>query len=312
MRIVFMGTPDFAAVCLNKLIESSHDVVAVFTQPDKPVGRKQILTPPDVKVCAQNHGINVYQPEKLKNSDNLSIINELNPDIIVVVAYGKLLPKEILTSAPYGCINVHASLLPLYRGAAPIQWAVLNGDKETGISIMQMDEGLDTGDILYVEKTNIGENETSAELFDRLSVIGADALIKTLDKLQKGNLNPIKQNDIVTQYASMINKSMCAIDWRKSAFEIHNQVRGLQTWPVATTVIDKKTVKVHKTFHTDITSDKYGTVVDNKDRLIVCCGDGKCLELVELQPEGKKKMTANAYLQGHKIEIGSILGDVNE
>lgn len=312
MRIVFMGTPDFAVPCLEKLIEKSHDVVAVFTQPDKPVGRKQIMTPPDVKVCAEKHNIKVYQPEKIKGSDAPQIIRDLKPDVIIVVAYGKILPKEILDIAPYGCINVHASLLPLYRGAAPIQWAVLNGDRQTGVSIMQMDEGLDTGDVLYVEKTDIGENETSAQLFDRLSVIGANALVYTLDKLLNGNITRVKQEDVETQYASMIDKSMCPIDWKKSAFEIHNQVRGLQTWPVATTTIDGKTFKIHKTLHTDITANKCGSVVDNNDRLVVCCGDGKCLEIVELQPEGKKKMSANAYLQGHKIEINTVLGDTNE
>lgn len=312
MRIVFMGTPDFAVPCLEKLIECSHDVVGVFTQPDRPVGRKQILTPPPVKVCALEHNINVYQPEKIKNSNALDIINDLKPDVIIVVAYGKILSKEILTAAPYGCINVHASLLPLYRGAAPIQWAVLNGDKQTGVTIMQMDEGLDTGDILYVEKTDIDIEETSASLFDRLSQIGADALVKTLDELQAGNITPVKQPNVQTQYASMINKSMCPIDWTKSAFEIHNQVRGLQTWPVATTQIGSKTVKIHKTAHTNITADKPGYVVDNNGRLIVCCGDGKCLEILELQPEGKKKMCANAFLQGHKIEIGKFLGDTNE
>lgn len=309
MRIVFMGTPDFAVPCLEKLISSGHNVVGVFTQPDKPVGRKQILTPPDVKVCAEKYNIPVYQPEKIKGSNTPEIIKELQPDVIVVVAYGKILPKEILTSAPYGCINVHASLLPLYRGAAPIQWAVLNGDSETGVTIMQMDEGLDTGDILSVIKTPIDENETSAMLFDRLSVIGADALIDTLKDLQENKIMPVKQPDTDTQYASMISKAMCPINWNDSAQKIHNQVRGLQTWPVATTLINSKTFKIHKTLLTDIYSDKIGEIVDNNSRLIVCCGDKRCLEICELQAEGKKKMTANAYIQGHKLEIGTKLGE---
>lgn len=309
MRIVFMGTPDFAVPCLEKLISSGHNVVGVFTQPDKPVGRKQILTPPDVKVCAEKYSIPVYQPEKIKGSNAQEIIKELQPDIIIVVAYGKILPKEILTSVPYGCINVHASLLPLYRGAAPIQWAVLNGDSETGVTIMQMDEGLDTGDILSVVKTPIDENETSAMLFDRLSLIGADALIDTLEALQENKITPVKQPDTDTQYASMISKAMCPINWNDSAQKIHNQVRGLQTWPVATTLINSKTFKIHKTLLTDIHSDKIGEIVDNNSRLIVCCGDGRCLEICELQAEGKKKMTANAYIQGHKLEIGTKLGE---
>ena len=267
MRIVFMGTPDFAVPCLEALIGAGHEIVGVFTQPDKPVGRKQILTPPDVKVCAEKYNLPVFQPEKIKGSNASQIIAELKPDVIVVVAYGKILPKEILNAAPYGCINVHASILPLYRGAAPIQWAVLNGDKETGVSIMQMDEGLDTGDVLSVAKTSIGENETSAELFDRLSLIGAKALVDTLFELQQGNVHPTKQPDVKTQYASMINKSMCPINWNDSAQKIHNQVRGLQTWPVATTLINSKPFKIHKTLLTDIYSDKIGEIVDNNSSL---------------------------------------------
>lgn len=304
-----MGTPDFAVPCLEKLIEVGHNVVGVFTQPDKPVGRKQILTPPEVKVCATEHSIPVYQPEKIKGSNALDIINELAPDVIIVVAYGKILPKEILDAAPYGCINVHASLLPLYRGAAPIQWSILNGDSETGVSIMQMDEGLDTGDILYMEKTPIEENETSEELFDRLSVIGANALVKALDDISNGNVTRTKQPDVETQYASMINKSMCPINWNDSSIKIHNQVRGLQTWPVAITTINGKNLKIHKTIHTDVAGNKAGEIVDNKGRLVVCCGDNKCLEILELQLDGKKRMETKAFLQGNNIEIGTVLGE---
>ncbi|WP_177918785.1 methionyl-tRNA formyltransferase [uncultured Eubacterium sp.] len=309
MRIVFMGTPDFAVPCLEALIKAEHQVVGVFTQPDKPVGRKQILTTPEVKACALKYEIPVYQPEKIKGSNAVEIINELKPDVIIVVAYGKILPKEILTSAPFGCINVHASLLPLYRGAAPIQWAVLNGDKKTGVTVMQMDEGLDTGDILSMVETTIGENETSAELFDRLSVMGANALIDTLENVEAGTAVRTKQPQADTQYASMIDKSMCPINWNDDAQKIHNQVRGLQTWPVATTMINSKQFKIHKTLLTDITSDKKGEIVDNNSRLIVACGDGRCLEICELQAEGKKRMTANAYLQGHKLEIGTKMGE---
>lgn len=309
MNIVFMGTPDFAVPCLNKLIEAGHHICCVFTQPDKPVGRKQILTPPPVKELAEKFDIPVYQPKKIKDSNALEIIKSYNPDVNIVVAYGKILPNEILNSAKYGSINVHASLLPKYRGAAPIQWAVLNGDKKTGVSIMQMDEGLDTGDILYVEETPIGENETSAELFDRLSIIGADSLIKTLTLLENDELAPKKQPEGDGFYACMIDKSMCDIDWSDSTEHIHNKVRGLQTWPVASTTINNKKLKIHKTVISGKTSDKAGMVVDNKGVLSVCCGDGKCLDILELQLDGKKRMDAKSFLQGNKIEIGSVLGD---
>lgn len=309
MNIVFMGTPDFAVPCLEELINAGHNVSAVFTQPDKPVGRKQILTPPEVKVCALEHKIPVYQPKKIKGSNTLEIINDVNPDVIIVVAYGKILQKEILEAARFGCINVHASILPYYRGAAPIQWAVLNGDKETGVTIMQMDEGLDTGDILYLEKTEIGENETSAELFDRLSVIGAKALIKTLVELENGKIISQKQPDIETTYASMINKSMCNIDWNNSAKDVHNQVRGLQTWPVAITTINGKNLKIHKTVHCDKKGSNAGQIVDINDNIVVCCGDGNCLEILEVQLEGKKRMETKAFLQGNKLQVGTILGE---
>lgn len=309
MRIVFMGTPDFASACLEKLVLSKHDVVGVFSQPDKPVGRKQVLTPTDVKACALKYDIPVYQPEKIKGSNALEIINELNPDIIVVVAYGKILPSDILHSAKFGCINVHASLLPYYRGAAPIQWAVLNGDEKTGVSIMQMDEGLDTGDVLYVEETEIGENETSAELFDRLAEICADALLKTLDMIEQGNVNPQKQPEGDFGYAKMISKDMCPIDWNKSAEEIHNQVRGLQSWPVAITSVNGKNLKIHKTVKTSVKGNNAGKIVDNNKKLVVSCGDGNCLEILELQLDGKKRMDAKSFLLGNNIEIGTVLGE---
>ena len=304
-----MGTPDFAVPCLEKLNNSKHDVVGVFSQPDKPVGRKQIMTAPPVKAFALENDIPVFQPERIKNSNALEIINELNPDIIVVVAYGKILPAEILGAAKFGCINVHASLLPKYRGAAPIQWAVLNGDKKTGVSIMQMDEGLDTGDVILVRECEIGENETSAELFEKLSTIGADALVESLELLESGNAVFKKQPEGDFGYASMISKELCPIDWKKSAQEIHNQVRGLQNWPVATTTINSKKVKIHKTILSDIKGNKAGEIVDNNKRLVVSCGDGNCLEILELQAEGKKRMDAKSFLLGNKVEINTVLGD---
>lgn len=308
MRIVFMGTPDFSVPCLEKLIEN-HSVVGVFTQPDKPVGRKQILTPPPVKELALKHDIPVFQPEKIKGSNALEIINELKPDAIIVVAYGKILPPYILTAAKYGCINVHASLLPKYRGAAPIQWAVLNGDSETGVCIMQMDEGIDTGDIIAVKKTPIDPDETSEQLFERLSVLGADTLIETLKAVEAGKVEPTPQPKGDFGYAKMISRELCPIDWSKSALEIHNQVRGLQTWPVAITTLNGKNIKIHKTKIIDFPADSPGKIVDNNKRLIVSCGDNKCLEIKELQAEGKKRMDSKAFLLGNKVEIGTVLGE---
>uniref|UniRef100_UPI004025E7D1 methionyl-tRNA formyltransferase n=1 Tax=Eubacterium sp. TaxID=142586 RepID=UPI004025E7D1 len=308
MKIVFMGTPDFAVPSLKKLVENKYEIEAVFTQPDKKVGRKQVLTPPEVKKTALEYDIPVYQPQTLKSGEAEEIIKGINPDIIIVIAYGKILPKQILNIPKYGCINVHASLLPKHRGAAPIQWAVLNGDKKTGVCIMQMDEGLDTGDVLNIVETEIGINETSAELFDRLSEIGASALIDTLKDIESGNITPIKQMGD-SCYASMIDKSLSEIDWNKDAFEIHNKIRGLQTWPCAQTKINGKEVKIHKSVLTDIVSElKAGSVYQADKKLLVVCGDGKCIEILEIQPSGKKKMDIKSFLAGNKLEKGSLVG----
>lgn len=309
MRIIFMGTPDFAVPCLESLIDAGHNVAAVFTQPDKPVGRKQILTPSPVKACAVSHNIKVYQPEKIKNSNALEIINSINPDVIIVVAYGKILPKEILNAAKFGCINVHASLLPKYRGAAPIQWSILNGDEETGVCVMQMEEGIDTGDILLVRKTPIDINETSAELFDRLSQIGADALIDALKLVEKGEVCPTPQPKGDFGYAKMIDRSLCPIDWSKSALDVHNKVRGLQTWPVAVTTLNGMNLKIHKTVLSNADASTPGTVVENNKKLVVSCGDGKCVEILELQLDGKKRMNTKSFLLGNKIDLGTVLGE---
>ena len=244
MKIVFMGTPDFAVDCLEALVNSEHEVVAVFSQPDKPQGRKQILTAPEVKVCAQKYNIPVYQPATLKNGEAAELLRELAPELIVVVAYGKLIPQEILDIPKYGCVNVHGSLLPELRGAAPIQWAVINGLEETGVTTMQLDAGLDTGDVLLVKKTKIEENETSGELFDRLKVLGSEVLMETIEAMLKGELKPEKQDDSKSTYASMLNKSFSPVDWSKSAKDVHNHIRGLEPWPVATTVINGRPVKL--------------------------------------------------------------------
>lgn len=304
MKIIYMGTPDFAVPALKSLASSEHEVCAVFTQPDKPRGRKQILTPPDVKICAQSLDIPVYQPDSIKNSDALEVINSYNPDVIVVVAYGKLLPKAVLDAPKFGCVNIHGSLLPKYRGAAPIQQSVLNGDKVTGITTMLMDIGMDTGDILLKKETEIGENETSGELFDRLALLGGELILKTLSALEKGEITPQKQDEGLATHTSKIDKSLCPLDFSKSAFEVHNKVRGLNPWPVATAKICGKNVKIFST-RLCSNSGKIGEVL-SINPFVVGCGENS-VEILELQPEGKKRMTADAFLAGHRIEIGEII-----
>lgn len=309
MNIVFMGTPDFTVPALEALYKSKHNIAGVFSQPDKPVGRKQVLTPPPVKAFAVQNGLSVYQPNSLKNDDSYELIQKLNPDIIIVAAYGKILPKNILDFPEYGCVNIHASLLPKYRGAAPIQWAVINGDKKTGITIMKMAEGLDTGDMILVDKTEIGENETSAELFDRLAEQGAVSLLKALDMLENGSVEFTSQDDALSTYAVKITKALSPIDWSKSASEVHNLVRGLQTWPCASTIIDGKEFKIHKTVLSLKTGNKPGEIVDNKGVLTVCCGDGCCVDVLEIQPQGKKKMDIKSFFAGNKLELGTVIGE---
>ncbi len=309
MNIVFMGTPDFDVPALEALYKSKHNIVGVFSQPDKPVGRKQVLTPPPVKAFAVQNGLSVYQPNSLKNDDSYELIKKLNPDIIIVAAYGKILPKNILDFPEYGCVNIHASLLPKYRGAAPIQWAVINGDKKTGITIMKMAEGLDTGDMILVDKTEIGENETSAELFDRLAEQGAVSLLKALDMLENGSVEFTSQDDALSTYAVKITKALSPIDWSKSASEVHNLVRGLQTWPCASTIIDGKEFKIHKTVLSLKNGNKPGEIVDNKGVLTVCCGDGCCVDVLEIQPQGKKKMDIKSFFAGNKLELGTVIGE---
>lgn len=305
MNIVFMGTPDFAVPSLEKLAQH-YNVMAVFTQPDKPVGRKMILTPPDVKVCAEKLNIPVYQPEKLRNSDSFDIISKMNPDVIVVVAYGQILPENILNIPKYGCINIHGSLLPKYRGAAPIQWAVLNGDKKTGVTTMYMEKGLDTGDILLVDEYEIDINDTAGDVFNKLAEMGGELILKTLDKAEKGELTPIKQDDSQSSYAKMLDKSLCNIDFNKSAAEVHNQVRGLSPWPVATTSYNGKVLKI---FETRLTKGKgkAGEIISINPLTVACGEDAVIVNILQMQ--GKKKMDSKAFLQGHKLEIGTIIGE---
>lgn len=309
LNIIFMGTPDFAVPALKKLIGSEHNVLSVFTQPDKPVGRKHVITPPAVKQYAAAEKIPVYQPDSLKTGEAYDIIKRYSPDLIVVAAYGKILPTEILNEPKYGCVNIHASLLPKYRGAAPIQRAILNGDSETGVCLMKMEEGLDTGDILLEQKTDILPDETSKELFDRLSIIGADLLIKGIDLLENGEIMPVKQDDSKATTAEKITKALSPIDWNDPAAKIHNQVRGLEPWPCAETVICEKKVKIHKTALSDKIGNKAGMIVDNKNALTVCCGDGKCVDIILLQPNGKKTMDIKSFLSGYRINIGDVLSN---
>ena len=303
-----MGTPDFAVEPLKALVENGYEVCGVVTQPDKPVGRKAVLTAPPVKVQAEEFGIKVYQPQTLKNGEGMEILREHNPDIVVVVAYGKILPKDFLEYAKYGCINIHGSILPKYRGAAPIQRCVLDGEEYAGVTSMQMDVGLDTGDMLLVEKTKIGENETAGELFDRLAPMGAELLIKTLIAIEKGEVTPQKQNDEESTYASMLDKTMSPVDFNKSAKEVHNQIRGLDPWPVALTYLEGKTLKLFRSTVSEVLNGgKAGETKTLKNGLAIFCGDGKAVVVSEVQFEGKKRMNAADFLRGHPIPDGTIL-----
>ena len=303
MRVLFMGTPDFAVPCLESLINSNFDIVGVFTQPDKPRGRNQKLTEPDVKVCALKYGLDVYQPKTLKTQESFELIKNLDPDVIVVVAYGKILPKAILDFPKFGCINVHASLLPKYRGAAPIQWSVINGEKETGVTIMKMDEGIDTGDILMVEKMPVGLFDTSESMFEKLSLLGAKTLVTVLKKLEKGELEPIKQDNSQAVYSPMIEKSMGKIDWKKSSEDVHNLIRGMYSWPIAYTYYKGKMLKIYSSKPSGL-SGRPGEVL-SLSPFIIGCAD-KSVEIIQLQLEGKKRMDAYAFLMGQNIEKGYI------
>ncbi len=299
MRIVFMGTPDFSVPCLRALIESKHEVVGVICQPDKPVGRKQILTPPPVKTEALSHDLRVLQPATLRNGAGRAILEELQPDLVIVVAYGKILPPDFLSYPKYGCVNVHASLLPRYRGASPIHWAILNGDSETGVTTMQMDEGMDTGDILLVKKVPIGPDDTAEELFETLSHVGAAAMLETIEAVEAGALHPVRQDNSKAVNVGLLTKQLGEIDWSKPAQQIHNQIRGLFSWPGAYTYWNGTVLKIHKArLSTQSCSKAPGTVVQTKGGLLVACGDGRCVELLEVQLAGKKRLDAMAFLNG--------------
>lgn len=301
-----MGTPDFAVPCLERLIEAGHEIAAVFTQPDKPRGRKQTLTPPEVKVCALEHGLTVYQPKTLRDGEAMGMIKEIDPACIVVAAYGKILPKEILDLPQYGCINVHGSLLPKYRGSAPIQWSVINGDKETGVTIMQMAQGVDTGDMLYQKAIPINIDDTAESMFNKLSDLGGEMIVEALDKLERGELTAIKQDEALATHAPMLDKTISVIDWHKSALEVHNLVRGLYSWPIAQTTLHGKMLKIYRASLGKGNGDP-GTVIAT-DPLTIACSEGAVV-IEELQLEGKKRMDAKTFLIGHPLRIKEKLGE---
>lgn len=307
MKIIFMGTPDFAAASLEALIDSRHEIQAVVTQPDKPKGRKGELTPSPVKVVAEEKGIKVYQPLKVRDEEFVETLRAYNPDVIVVVAFGQIIPLSILKMPKFGCVNIHGSLLPKYRGAAPIQWAVLDGEKETGITTILMDEGIDTGDILLKKTIKIDTDETSGSLFDKLMALGAETILETLDELEKGSLTPIKQGESPTAYAKMLTKAMGLIDFTRPAKELDCFVRGMDPWPSAYTLLSGKTLKLWNVRPVE-GSGKAGSVIDiGKESFTIACGEG-AIEVLEVQLEGKKRMSAGDFLKGSTLNIGQELG----
>lgn len=311
LRIVFMGTPDFACPTLTRLIDRGEDVIAVVTQPDRPKGRGQKLVPPPVKVIAEEHGIPVLQPLKVRVPEVVAHIRELNPDLIVVVAFGQILPQSLLDIPRHGCINIHASLLPRYRGAAPLNWCLINGETETGITTMMMDAGLDTGDMLVKRSIPIGPDEDAQSLHDRLSLLGADTIDETLDRLMAGTLIREKQDDSFTCYAPMLKKEDGLIDWTREPRQIKNLVRGFTPWPGAYTCLDNKTLKLYKVSVAEEAGTPGVVIEAGKDGILVACGSGS-IRIKELQLEGRKRLSAAEFLAGYRLEPGSRLGVCRE
>lgn len=305
MRILFMGTPSFAVASLRRLVEDGHEVCGVFTQPDRPKNRGHKMMPPPVKEYALSVGLPVYQPEKMRDGTALSLVQQLQPELIVVAAYGRILPREILEAPALGAINVHSSILPKYRGAAPINWAILNGEAVTGVTIMYMAEGMDTGDIILCRETEIGPEEDAQELTERLAELGADALREAMVQLSAGTVVRIPQNGENATYAPMLTRELSDIDWTRGARQIHDQVRGLIPWPCAKTDLLGKTVKVFRTTVGGPTSAEPGAVLSlGKQGIEIACGDGWSIVITELQPDGGKRMSAAAYLAGHPVKTG--------
>ncbi len=302
MRVVFMGTPDIAATCLNRILADGFEVVGVYTQPDRPKGRGMKLVAPPVKELALTHGIPVFQPESFKSDGAVAQLAALKPDVCAVVAYGRILPQRVLDIPAFGCVNIHASILPQYRGSAPYQWAVLDGRTETGVTAQFMSRGVDEGDIIDIAKTPIGENETAGELLDRLAVLGAELLSRTLARFAAGSVTATPQNGEEATFAPMLSKEMCPIDWTKTARQVHNRVRGLHPWPVATAELVGTKFKIHSTVLAE-GSGAPGTVLAlTKTGLVVACGQG-AVEIRSLQAEGGKRMAATDYFRGHPLEI---------
>jgi len=314
VKIVFMGTPDFSVPILNQLLTDGYEVIGVVTQPDRPVGRKKTMTPPPIKIAAEQHGISVFQPEKLRDEASLQAILNLHPDLVITAAYGQILPKKLLDAPKYGCINVHASLLPELRGGAPIHYAIIQGKAKTGITIMYMAEKLDAGDILAQTVVPIDERDTVGTLHDKLSEAGAHLLSETLPKLLIGEITPRKQNDHEATFAPNIKHEQERIDWHKTGEEIYNHIRGLNPWPVAYTTLEGKTIKIWwGEKQTLLKTERPGTIVTvEKDGLIVATGNSTAIKITELQPAGKKRMSAEQFLLGKPDVEGSILGDEDE
>ncbi|MFR3237566.1 MAG: methionyl-tRNA formyltransferase [Acutalibacter sp.] len=306
MRVVFMGTPDFAVPSLQKLLDAGFEVCAVYTQPDKPKGRGHKLQAPPVKELALRHEIPVFQPASLRKEEVQQELQSFQPDVIVVVAYGKILPKAVLDLPRLGCINVHGSLLPKYRGAAPIQWTVINGDGTGGVTTMFMGEGLDTGDMLLKAETPVGAEETAGQLFDRLKDLGADLLLETLEKLERGKLTPVPQNEEDATHAPMLSKELSVIDWSKPARELHDLIRGLNPWPSAYSYLDGKKLKIHASRVAE-GSGEAGKAFSKDGNLLVYCGKD-ALELTEIQTENGKRMDGKSYLLGHPLNKDSRFG----
>ena len=301
MRVVFMGTPDIAATCLKKILADGFQVVGVYTQPDRPKNRGMKLFPSPVKEVALAHNLPVFQPENFREEETVEQLAELKPDVVAVVAYGRILPQKVLDVAPLGFINIHASLLPKYRGSAPYQWAVLDGLQETGVSAMYLCREMDAGDVIDVAKTPIDPNETAGMLLDRLAVLGAELLSSTLSRVEKGEAKGIPQDESQVCYAPMLDKSMCPIDFTKTAQQVHNQVRGLHPWPVATTCIGGKNMKIHETVIAEGKGEPGKILGLTKTGLLIACGEG-AVEIRSLQAEGGKRMGAVDYFRGHPLE----------
>lgn len=304
MRILFMGTPDFAVASLKRLVEDGHDVCGVFTQPDKPKNRGHKMAFSPVKEYALTVSIPVYQPVKLRDGEALRLVEELAPELIVVAAYGRILPEDILNTPPYGSINVHSSILPKYRGAAPINWAILNGDSVTGVTIMYMAKELDAGDVILCRETAIDPDEDAQMLTARLAALGADALAEAVERLHDGTAVRMPQDHSAYTYAPMLDRSLSPLDFSKSARQLHDQVRGLIPWPCASMTLDGKNVKVYRTAVGGETALAAGKIAEaGKQGLAIACGDGRLLRILELQAEGGKRMAAADYLRGHPVQV---------